>query len=297
MGKKLCKIIFGSIIVSMLMFSNVIASPLEKLSESEECDEIYSLENDILRFVNGGPVSETGSRDATGSDIDFENAIKEYLDPQFIVEQISSYEEAMDLLNSSVYMWIIPVRVDGHLYDACISKPIDDNGSMYGDWRMDSVYVSVDGAYTLGEQLELSLQKNDINESSYDFKLVGGMYPIRYQVFLAINKEGVKYLIPAKDTASVAITDSSQNQTTRSIENNTEFGVIETGEDGFTAYDFSKFLNARILTSPIGSGTGGAVIDLGQTRIPYKECFTFFGVSIVCLFIIGVRYRKKYIKQ
>ena len=95
MTNKLGKIVFGVFIISMLTFSNVMASPIEKLPESEDYDEIYLLKDDILRFVNGGPVSGTGTRDAIESDIDFQNAIKEYLDPQFIVDQVTSYEDAI----------------------------------------------------------------------------------------------------------------------------------------------------------------------------------------------------------
>ena len=291
MTNKLGKIVFGVFIISMLTFSNVMASPIEKLPESEDYDEIYLLQDDILRFVNGGPVSGTGTRDAIESDIDFQNAIKEYLDPQFIVDQVTSYEDAIELLNSSIYMWIIPVRVDGFLYEACVSKPNDGNAN----WRMDMVYVSQKDSYTLAEQLGQSLEKNNIDPDSYEFKLIGGMYPIRYPVFLAMNEQGIKYLIPAKSSATVAITDSSQKPSTRSAETDTGFGVMESGEDGFTAYDYSKVIAAKITASPIGSGTGGAVIDLGQARIPYKESFTFFGISIVCLLIIGIRYRKKYV--
>ncbi|MSA01006.1 hypothetical protein GKG47_05980 [Lactonifactor sp. BIOML-A3] len=179
MTNKLGKIVFGVFIISMLTFSNVMASPIEKLPESEDYDEIYLLKDDILRFVNGGPVSETGTRDAIESDIDFQNAIKEYLDPQFIVDQVTSYEDSIELLNSSIYMWIIPVRVDGFLYEACISKLNDGNGN----WRMDMVYVSQEGSYTLSEQLGQSLEKNNIDPDSYEFKLIGGITQLDIQYF------------------------------------------------------------------------------------------------------------------
>ena len=77
--KKILKIVVCFIGI-MISASTVSASKLEILSESEDYEKIVELADEIVSVTNGGPVEDPFEEGIRVSDIDFDNALKEYID-------------------------------------------------------------------------------------------------------------------------------------------------------------------------------------------------------------------------
>lgn len=77
--KKILKIVVCFIGI-MISASTVSASKLEILSESEDYEKIVALADEIVSVTNGGPVEDPFEEGISVSDIDFDNALKEYID-------------------------------------------------------------------------------------------------------------------------------------------------------------------------------------------------------------------------
>ena len=241
MRKKSRVIVLGLLISMFFIVQDVMAGSIEKLKDSEDYDSIYNIENQIVQFVNNGPTTSSGGRQITVEDVDLNNAVKEYLDTPLIENKIIDYAEVMDALSQSPYMWIVSIRADDVLYEACVTRERDENGQQTGPWGVEGVYVYEPGNLTLEEQLNASLEKNEIEMNEYQFFLVGGVAPIRQPLFIALDNEGILYVIPARTSAAALITDSSKTRSNKYSDEELEPSDL----DGFQAYDFKSVIQGK----------------------------------------------------
>ena len=236
-------------------------------------------------------MKSSGGRQITVEDVDLNNAVKEYLDTPLIENKIIDYAEVMDALSQSPYMWIVSIRADDVLYEACVTRERDENGQQTGPWGVEGVYVYEPGNLTLEEQLNASLEKNEIEMNEYQFFLVGGVAPIRQPLFIALDNEGILYVIPARTSAAALITDSSKTRSNKYSDEELEPSDL----DGFQAYDFKSVIQAAAnVPDTFGQGGGSAVIDIGKKSQPIG--LYMITAAIVIIFIISVTvflWRKK----
>ena len=283
MRKKSRVIVLGLLISMFFIVQDVMAGSIEKLKDSEDYDSIYNIENQIVQFVNNGPTTSSGGRQITVEDVDLNNAVKEYLDTPLIENKIIDYAEVMDALSQSPYMWIVSIRADDVLYEACVTRERDENGQQTGPWGVEGVYVYEPGNLTLEEQLNASLEKNEIEMNEYQFFLVGGVAPIRQPLFIALDNEGILYVIPARTSAAALITDSSKTRSNKYSDEELEPSDL----DGFQAYDFKSVIQAAAnVPDTFGQGGGSAVIDIGKKSQPIG--LYMITAAIVIIFIISV---------
>ena len=188
----------------MISASTVSASKFEILSESEDYEKIVALADEIVSVTNGGPVEDPFEQGIRVSDIDFDNALKEYIDTPLLTSELLSVSEVESALEQSDYIWIIPIRAYGHLYEACAVRANGEDGQPIDQWHISGArgYES-DDTPTYIEQLNISLAVNpDIVWDNYKFRLVGGVDPIRFPVWIALNETQVEYLIPGREDAA-----------------------------------------------------------------------------------------------
>lgn len=291
MQKKSRVIVLGLMISMFFIVKDVMAGSIEKLKDSEDYDSMYNIESQIVQFVNNGPTTSSGGRQITFEDVDLNNAVKEYLDTPLIENKIINYAEVMDALSQSPYMWIVSIRADDVLYEACVTRERDENGQQTGPWEVEGVYGYEPGNLTLEEQLNASLEKNEIEMNDYQFFLVGGVSPIRQPLFIALDNEEILYVIPARTSAAAMITDSSK--TRRNIYSDEELEPSD--PDGFQAYNFKSVMQAAAnVPDTFGQGGESAVIDIGKKSQPIG--LYMITAAVVIIFIISVTvflWRKK----
>ena len=103
--RKILKI-FVCFIGIMISASTVSASKLEILSESEDYEKIVALADEIVSVTNGGPVEDPFEEGIRVSDIDFDNALKEYMDTPLLTSE---------LLSTTIYLWLISLTASKEL--------------------------------------------------------------------------------------------------------------------------------------------------------------------------------------
>ena len=101
--RKILKI-FVCFIGIMISASTVSASKLEILSESEDYEKIVALADEIVSVTNGGPVEDPFEEGISVSDIDFDNALKEYIDTPLLTSELLSVSEVENALEQSLAM-------------------------------------------------------------------------------------------------------------------------------------------------------------------------------------------------
>ena len=106
----------GAVAVSAMSVS---ASTFETLPDSGDYEKIVALADEIVSSTNGGPVYDPFSEGVTVDDIDFDNALKEYIDTPLFTSELLSVSEVETALEESDYIWIVPIKAYGHLYEAC----------------------------------------------------------------------------------------------------------------------------------------------------------------------------------
>ena len=109
----------GAVAVSAMSVS---ASTFETLPDSGDYEKIVALADEIVSSTNGGPVYDPFSEGVTVDDIDFDNALKEYIDTPLFTSELLSVSEVETALEESDYIWIVPIKAYGHLYEACRSS-------------------------------------------------------------------------------------------------------------------------------------------------------------------------------
>ena len=287
--KKILKI-FVCFIGIMISASTVSASKFEILSESEDYEKIVALADEIVSVTNGGPVEDPFEQGIRVSDIDFDNALKEYIDTPLLTSELLSVSEVESALEQSDYIWIIPIRAYGHLYEACAVRANGEDGQPIDQWHISGArgYES-DDTPTYIEQLNISLAVNpDIVWDNYKFRLVGGVDPIRFPVWIALNETQV-YLIPGREDAAACLTDSS------------EIAEDELdGEEEFHAYSYAAVVAAVADSSYIETddAQGGTNIVLDVANQPAKHqnkmLVIILGIGVLAVVIItGLAIKRK----
>lgn len=104
----------GAVAVSAMSVS---ASTFETLPDSGDYEKIVALADEIVSSTNGGPVYDPFSEGVTVDDIDFDNALKEYIDTPLFTSELLSVSEVETALEESDYIWIVPIKAYGHLYE------------------------------------------------------------------------------------------------------------------------------------------------------------------------------------
>ena len=178
-----------NICLLMISASTVSASKLEILSESEDYEKIVELADEIVSVTNGGPVEDPFEEGIRVSDIDFDNALKEYIDTPLLTSELLSVSEVESALEQSDYIWIIPIRAYGHLYEACAVRANGEDGQPIDQWHISGARgYELDDTPTYIEQLNISLAANpDIVWDNYKFRLVGGVDPRKIDLMVKKN--------------------------------------------------------------------------------------------------------------
>ena len=94
----------GAVAVSAMSVS---ASTFETLPDSGDYEKIVALADEIVSSTNGGPVYDPFSEGVTVDDIDFDNALKEYIDtPLFTSEllSVSEVETALEGMKMTIHL-------------------------------------------------------------------------------------------------------------------------------------------------------------------------------------------------
>ena len=288
--KKILKIVVCFIGI-MISASTVSASKLEILSESEDYEKIVALADEIVSVTNGGPVEDPFEEGISVSDIDFDNALKEYIDTPLLTSELLSVSEVESALEQSDYIWIIPIRAYGHLYEACAVRANGEDGQPIDQWHISGARgYELDDTPTYIEQLNSSLAANsDIVWDNYKFRLVGGVDPIRFPVWIALNETQVGYLIPGREDAATCLTDSSEIAEDRLD-----------GEEEFHAYSYAAGVAAVADSSYIetddAQGGTNIVLDVANQPVKHqnKMLVIILGIGILAVGIIaGLAIKRK----
>ena len=123
----------GAVAVSAMSVS---ASTFETLPDSGDYEKIVALADEIVSSTNGGPVYDPFSEGVTVDDIDFDNALKEYIDTPLFTSELLSVSEAETALEESDYIWIVPIKAYGHLYEACAVRADGEDGQPSDAWHI-----------------------------------------------------------------------------------------------------------------------------------------------------------------
>lgn len=94
----------GAVAVSAMSVS---ASTFETLPDSGDYEKIVALADESVSSTNGGPVYDPFSEGVTVDDIDFDNALKEYIDtPLFTSEllSVSEVETALEGMKMTIHL-------------------------------------------------------------------------------------------------------------------------------------------------------------------------------------------------
>ena len=269
--RKILKI-FVCFIGIMISASTVSASKLEILSESEDYEKIVELADEIVSVTNGGPVEDPFEEGIRVSDIDFDNALKEYIDTPLLTSELLSVSEVESALEQSDYIWIIPIRAYGHLYEACAVRANGEDGQPIDQWHISGARgYELDDTPTYIEQLNISLAANsDIVWDNYKFRLVGGVDP-------------------GREDAAACLTDSSEIAEDRLD-----------GEEEFHAYSYAAVVAAVADSSYIETddAQGGTKIVLDVANQPVKHqnkmLVIILGIGILAVGIIaGLAIKRK----
>ena len=288
--KKILKI-FVCFIGIMISASTVSASKLEILSESEDYEKIVALADEIVSVTNGGPVEDPFEEGIRVSDIDFDNALKEYIDTPLLTSELLSVSEVESALEQSDYIWIIPIRAYGHLYEACAVRANGEDGQPIDQWHISGARgYELDDTPTYIEQLNISLAANpDIVWDNYKFRLVGGVDPIRFPVWITFTETQMEYLIPGREDAAACLTDSSEIAEDRLD-----------GEEEFHAYSYAAVVAAVADSSYIetddAQGGTNIVLDVANQPVKHqnKMLVIILGIGILAVGIIaGLAIKRK----
>ena len=265
--RKILKI-FVCFIGIMISASTVSASKLEILSESEDYEKIVELADEIVSVTNGGPVEDPFEEGIRVSDIDFDNALKEYIDTPLLTSELLSVSEVESALEQSDYIWIIPIRAYGHLYEACAVRANGEDGQPIDQWHISGARgYELDDTPTYIEQLNISLAANsDIVWDNYKFRL-----------------------IPGREDAAACLTDSSEIAEDRLD-----------GEEEFHAYSYAAVVAAVADSSYIetddAQGGTNIVLDVANQPVKHqnKMLVIILGIGILAVGIIaGLAIKRK----
>ena len=288
--RKILKI-FVCFIGIMISASTVSASKLEILSESEDYEKIVELADEIVSVTNGGPVEDPFEEELHVSDIDFDNAFTEYIDTPLLTSELLSVSEVESALEQSDYIWIIPIRAYGHLYEACAVRANGEDGQPIDQWHISGARgYELDDTPTYIEQLNISLAANpDIVWDNYKFRLVGGVDPIRFPVWITFTETQMEYLIPGREDAAACLTDSSEIAEDRLD-----------GEEEFHAYSYAAVVAAVADSSYIetddAQGGTNIVLDVANQPVKHqnKMLVIILGIGILAVGIIaGLAIKRK----
>lgn len=148
----------GAVAVSAMSVS---ASTFETLPDSGDYEKIVALADEIVSSTNGGPVYDPFSEGVTVDDIDFDNALKEYIDTPLFTSELLSVSEVETALEESDYIWIVPIKAYGHLYEACAVRADGEDGQPSDAWHISGTRgYENDNTPTYIEQLKTSLAAN-----------------------------------------------------------------------------------------------------------------------------------------
>lgn len=295
--KRRLGIFLGLIGVVAVSAVSVSASTFETLSDSEDYEKIVALADEIVSATNGGPVYDPFSEGVTVDDIDFDNALKEYIDTPLFTSELLSVSEVETALEESDYIWIVPIKAYGHLYEVCAVRGNGEDGQPNDEWHISGTRgYENDNTPTYIEQLKTSLAANpDVAWEDYQFHLVGGADPIRFPIWIAMNEKSVEYLIPGREDAAGCLTDSSQ------AENNNTNDMFVT-QTAFPAYSYPSVAAAVADSTYIeledSLGGTSSVLDVAaqpgkyQHKMMYRILLAIVGILSVII-VVGVVLRRK----
>ena len=139
-----------------------------------------------------------------------------------------------------------------------------EDGQPIDQWHISGARgYELDDTPTYIEQLNISLAANpDIVWDNYKFRLVGGVDPIRFPVWITFTETQMEYLIPGREDAAACLTDSSEIAEDRLD-----------GEEEFHAYSYAAVVAAVADSSYIETddAQGGTNIVLDVANQPVKH--------------------------
>ncbi len=285
--------VVGAVAVSAMSVS---ASTFETLPDSGDYEKIVALADEIVSATNGGPVYDPFSEGVTVDDIDFDNALKEYIDTPLFTSELLSVSKVETALAESDYIWIVPIKAYGHLYEACAVRADGEDGQLVDEWHISGTRgYENDNTPTYIEQLKASLAANpNVAWEDYQFHLVGGADPIRFPVWIAMNEKNVEYLIPGREDAAGCLTDSSQAE-----KNTNDASAAWTA---FPAYSYPSVVAAVADSTYIemkdSLGGTSSVLDVAaqpgkyQHKMMYHILLAIVGILSVII-VVGAVIRRK----
>lgn len=137
-------------------------------------------------------------------------------------------------------------------------------------WECKIIYCYEQGALTLQEQFDKTLERNAIDPREFNFILAGGIDAIQEPVYLALKNSKVEYMLPARESTAFRITESSEGE--KSVYSDEKLNEAE----GFQEYAYRKAADAirSMDSSPINIGAGnGTIIDIGKTNVSFDSIF------------------------
>lgn len=290
--KRRLGIFLGLIGVVAVSAVSVSASTFETLPDSGDYEKIVALADEIVSSTNGGPVYDPFSEGVTVDDIDFDNALKEYIDTPLFTSELLSVSEVKTALEESDYIWIVPIKAYGHLYEACAVRGNGEDGQPNDEWHISGIRgYENDNTPTYIEQLKASLAANpDVAWEDYQFHLVGGADPIRFPIWIAMNEKSVEYLIPGREDAAGCLTDSSQ------AENNTNDMFVT--QTAFPTYSYPAVADSAYIELEDSLGGTSSVLDVAaqpgkyQHKMVYCILLAIVGILSVII-VVGAVIRRK----
>ena len=173
----------------------------------------------------------------------------------------------------------------------CALPIYGEDGQPIDQWHISGARgYELDDTPTYIEQLNSSLAANsDIVWDNYKFRLVGGVDPIRFPVWIALNETQVGYLIPGREDAATCLTDSSEIAEDRLD-----------GEEEFHAYSYAAVVAAVADSSYIetddAQGGTNIVLDVANQPVKHqnKMLVIILGIGILAVGIIaGLAIKRK----
>lgn len=300
--KKLRWLISMSVCLLMMSSFETYARPIDILENTQECEEIYALEDEILEKVNYGSARGELKTNKLVDSIDFEKAYRIYSNSELFEADTYDKDSLMDVLNDGHYIWQIPVFIDGNtiIIDAVMVTEIPGDApedvqealsEKLNKWTLGAMYVYNNRIVDYNENVRNSLLSVGLNPEDYSYAFVSGLPQIRYPVAVVFGEEA-EFIIPAEEATTHAFKESTEELEYQAFDatasNATMSNANRRGNNiGFTVYNFDKVADAVESSMP-GLGAGGiAGVQISTNYVMIKYMIAaILGLGVV---VWGVR--------
>ena len=192
-------------------------SAFQQLSETADFPEIKALEANLLEQAHRLYTYGELSREITPSDIDYNRAVKIYMDgaePAFD-DSLESPEHFRAFLENAEYIWVLQVDLGSQTvtYTFDLGKPVQDDirsllspeqiaeaERQAGHWRLVNTTWGQEAGESYRSYIKRALEQEQLDREA-SVVIIGGTPELRYPAAVLYGPEGVK-IIPADPTAN-----------------------------------------------------------------------------------------------